>query len=418
MNGQNVGALSGYRVLDLCDERGLFCGRILADLGADVLQVEPPQGSPARLMGPFYHDDPSPEKSLFWFAYAGNKRSVTLDLTRPEGQNLLLRLIPTAHFLIESFGPGYMDSLGLGYSSLSQANPGLIMASISAFGEGGPYQDFQADDIVLQAMGGLMYVTGEQERPPLRVSFPQAYDNAAGEAAVGSLLAHHYRGLTGRGQHVDVSAQQAMVWTLMDAQQTWDINRVIPKRTGAYRVRGSTGVRLRTLWQCQDGWISYALHGGVMGERSNQRLATWMGEEGAAPQFLIAYDWKGFDWATVTQEEADRLYAPISHFFMAHTKDALYAGAKRRGILLYPVLSIAELAASPQLAARGFFVPVEHPELGTAVRYPGPFARLTETPLTPRRRAPLIGEHNQEVYCGELGLSLRDLAALKYAGVI
>lgn len=418
MRSATTGALSGYRVLDLCDERGLFCGRILADLGADVVQVETPGGSPARRQGPFYHDKPHPEGSLFWYAYAANKRSITLDLTTAEGQELLRSLVPTAHFLIESFGPGYMDSLGLGYSALSQVSPGLIMASISAFGDSGPYRDFRGEDIVLQAMGGIMYPTGEAERPPVRISFPQAYLNAAGEAAVGCLLAHTHCQRTGQGQHVDVSAQQSMVWTLMDAQQTWDVNRVVLKRTGIDRVRGSTGVRLRNLWRCRDGWVCYALHGGPMGLHSNRALVAWMEAEGMAPDSLLGYDWAAFDWATVTQAEADSLYGPISRFFQAHTKEELYRVSRQRGILLYPVLSIGEIANSPQLASRGFFMPVEHPGLGEALAYPAAFARLSATPLAWRRRAPLIGEHNDEIYGGELGLSPKRLSALKHAGVI
>lgn len=422
MSGERKGALSGYRVLDLCDERGLFCGRILADLGADVIVVEPPGGSPARRLGPFYHDSPHVEGSLFWWVYAANKRSITLDLATPEGQDLLRRLAARAHFLIEPFGPGYMGSLGLGYDALRQVNPGLIMASISAFGDGGPYRDFLAEDIMLQGMGGLMYPTGEPERPPVSISFPQAYLNAAGEAAVGCLLAHQHRERTGpfqgKGQHVDVSAQQSMVWTLMDAQQTWDVNRVVLKRTGIDRVRGSTGVRLRNLWCCRDGWVCYALHGGAMGVRSNKGLADWMDEEGMAPEWLVGYDWPAFDWATVTQEQADALYEPISRFFLAHTKDELYAGAKRRSILLYPVLDIAEIANSAQLTARSFFTSVERAGQGEALRYPGPFARLSATPPSWRRPAPSIGEHNREVFCNELGLTTRQLAALRYAVVV
>lgn len=418
MGSGHTSALSGYRILDLCDERGLFCGRTLADLGADVIAIEPPGGSLARRLGPFYHDLPHTEGSLFWWAYAANKRSITLDLATPEGQELLGRLAATAHFLVESFGPGHMQSLGLGYDSLSQVNRRLIMASISAFGDDGPYRNFLADDIVLQGMGGLMYPTGEPERPPVRVSVPQAFLNAAAEAAVGCLLAHQHRERTGQGQHVDVSAQQAMVWTLMDAQQTWDVNRVVLERTGIDRVRGSTGVRLRNLWRCRDGWVCYALHGGAMGVRSNGGLVAWMDEEGMAPESLLSYDWPAFDWATVTQEQADTLYEPISTFFLAHTKDELYAGAKRRSILLYPVLDVAGIACSAQLAARSFFTTIEHADWGEAVRHSGPFARLSATPLSWRRPAPSIGEHNREVYCDELGLTTRQFAALRYAGVV
>jgi len=412
------GALRGYRVLDLCDDRGLFCGRILADLGADVVQVEPPGGSRARRIGPFYHDLPHTEGGLFWQAYAANKRSITLDLTTPDGHDLLLRLVAGAHFLIESFGPGCMDSWGLGSNALQRANPSLIMASVSPFGDSGPYSRFLADDIVLQGMGGLMYPTGEPERPPVRVSAPQAYLNASAEAAVGCLLAHCHREATGQGQHVDVSAQQAMVWTLMDAQQTWDVNHVVLKRAGIDRLRGSTGVRLRNLWRSQDGWVCYSLHGGPMGLASNRALVSWMAERGSAPDFLKQYDWSVFDWGTVTQQEADRLYEPISHFFLGHTKETLYREARRRGFLLYPVLTITEIVTNPQLAARDFFSEVQPAVATGPLAFPGHFAKLSATPLAWRRPAPFLGEHNEDIYGGELGLTRQRLAALKAGGII
>ena len=164
--------LDPYRVLDLCDERGLLAGKILADMGADVVQVEPPGGSPARNVGPFHGDDPNPEKSLVWWAYAAKKRSITLDLENRDGQDLLRKLVAKSDFLIESFAPGYLENLGLDYGQLSAINPRLVMVSITPFGQDGPYSNYQASDIVGMALGGFMYLTGDDDRAPVRISFP------------------------------------------------------------------------------------------------------------------------------------------------------------------------------------------------------------------------------------------------------
>ena len=159
------GMLSPYRVLDLTDERGLLCGKILADLGADVIQVEPPTGNTARRIGPFYQDEVHPERSLFWWSYTSNKRSISLNLATADGRALLKRLVPSADFLIESGAPGEMAALGLGYGDLAALNPALIVVSITPFGQDGPYATYQAPDLVGMGLGGFMYVTGDPDRP-------------------------------------------------------------------------------------------------------------------------------------------------------------------------------------------------------------------------------------------------------------
>ena len=162
------GLLSPYRVLDLTDEKGLLCGKLLADLGADVIKVEKPCGDSARNIGPFYHDIVSPETSLFWFAYNANKRSITLDFTTRDGKGIFERLVKTADFVVESFPPDYLAGLGLDYKDLARINPRIVMASITAFGHTGPYAHYKGSDIVVFAMGMLMSQTGDKDRPPLQ----------------------------------------------------------------------------------------------------------------------------------------------------------------------------------------------------------------------------------------------------------
>ena len=208
-NGDGVQELllSPYRVLDLTGQGGLLCGKILADLGADVIQVEPPGGSTSRNIGPFYQDDVHPEKSLFWWSYAANKRSITLNLETADGRDLLKRLVKSAHFLIESFPPGYMDGLSLGYTGLEAINPELVMVSITPFGSDGPYARWKAPDIVGMALGGFMYLTGDSDRPPLRVSIPHFHLHGAAAGAAGALRRFGQRNFacgTGQRGHQDI----------------------------------------------------------------------------------------------------------------------------------------------------------------------------------------------------------------------
>jgi len=162
--------LGSYRVLDLSDEKGMFCGKFLGDFGADVIKIEPPGGSPARNIGPFYHDIPDPEKSLFWFAYNSSKRGITLNIETSDGQEIFKRLVKTADFIVETFTPGYMESLGLGYDTMNRINPRIIVCSITPFGQTGPYKDYKSSDLIALATGGLLYICGDPERPPVRTN--------------------------------------------------------------------------------------------------------------------------------------------------------------------------------------------------------------------------------------------------------
>lgn len=410
--------LSPYKSLDLADYKGFLCGKILADLGADVIKIEPPGGCPSRNIGPFYRNIPHPERSLYWFAYNAGKRGITLDIETAQGEDILKKLAAKADFIIESFSPGYLDSLGLGYEALQQVNPRLIMTSITPFGQSGPYKDYKATDLVGMAMGGLMYLTGDSDRPPVRISFPQAYLHAAADAACGTLLAHYHRELTGQGQHVDVSMQQSVVWTMMNARPFWELTGTSLKRVGPFRAGLSSGSIQRQTWSCRDGAVTFIVMGGAGGAGTNRALVEWMDEEGMADEELRGIDWDAFDMAAASREFHQRIEEKIGRFFAAHTKEELFVEAVKRRIMLYPVSTPADIALSPQLIAREYWVEVEHAELGACISYPGAFLKSSEAPCSLRRRAPLIGEHNQEVYQQELGLSNEQLAALREASVI
>jgi crotonobetainyl-CoA:carnitine CoA-transferase CaiB-like acyl-CoA transferase len=427
MGGGAEGMLSPYRVLDLTNERGFLCGKLLGDLGADVIKIEKPGGDPARKMGPFYHGIPDPEKSLYWWAFNVNKRGITLDIEAADGQEIFKRLVRKADFVLESFDPGYMDRLGLGYSALSQINPGVIMTSITGFGQSGPYKDYKAADIVLWSLSGEGYVTGDADRAPLAPSYPTAYLFGALQGAVGTMVALSYRNITGEGQHVDVSAQLSLVWpTGSEVQGLWDADRTIVKRSGGTWLRPQTGtsstdvkyISIPLIYQCQDGSVRFFPFVEVGMLPSTTGLTKWVIEEGMASETLKNFDWSTLNWQTVSQVTVDEITQSFSRFFLNHTKAELWEGAQKRGIQLYPLLTPKDELEFEQLNIREYWEEVEHPELEATITYPGAFAKITEAPCRIRRRAPLIGEHNEEIYVRELGLPVEELLVLKQAKIV
>ncbi len=422
MDFDNASLLSGCRVLDLADEKGALCGKLLGELGADVIRIEPPGGCVSRNTGPFYHDTPHPEKSLHWYFTNLNKRGITLNLETADGNDLFRRLVESADFVIESFEPGYMEELGLGYGDLEKINPRIIMTSITPFGQTGPYSGYKAPDIVGVAMGGMVYISGELDRPPNRLSCPQFYFLGGLHGATGSMVAHYHRELTGEGQHVDVSCQQAVVLSLMIVAEIWDMLQY------SYRGMGPTyaGARpnapplfSRVIYPCKDGHVFCLITGAAQAGMvaSSKALAEMANKDGMAAE-LQDYPWQTIDAATITQEELDRIIEPLKEFLATKTKAELFEEALERGILLAPITTMKDVAESPQLAARGFWQEVHHPELGETITYPGYPIKLSETFAHTPRRAPLVSEHNEEVYVGEMGLTKNDLVFLKVNGVI
>jgi len=421
MSDQRPQALQPYRVLDLTGPMGWMCGKLLADLGADVLKVEPPGGDPARRLGPFYRDVPHPERSLAWFALNTNKRGLTLNCDTVDGQTLLRTLAQGADVVVESFPPGFMAERGIGFAQLSTMNPRLIWTAITPFGQDGPYADYRATDLVGMAMGGLMSLCGDPDRPPVRMRPSQAHLHASVQAAVAVLLALHHRANTGEGQYIDVSMQHAVTWAIIPIRHYWELNRIIVERGGQARAFGDQLRRI--IFPCQDGHIALM---GVLHAREWQTMVDWLASAGMAEDLTdeswhILVDYAGpgpLTQAALTEVELAHVDAILTRFFLKHTKAKLWAEAQRRGITLFPVATPRDLLDHPQLQAREFFVPLPHPELGDTLCYPGAPYQLSETPWRLRRRAPLIGEHNDEVYGGELGLSRAELAVLMAAGAI
>jgi crotonobetainyl-CoA:carnitine CoA-transferase CaiB-like acyl-CoA transferase len=421
------GLLSPYRVLDLTNERGFLSGKLLGDLGADVIKVERPGGDPARALGPYYHDERDPEKSLYWWGFNVNKRGITLDIATHDGQKIFKRLVERADLVIESFDPGYLDGLGLGYPELKTTNPAIIMASVSSFGQTGPYKDYKASDLTLWALSGTGYVTGDEDRAPLMPSFPIGYFFAAMSAAIGALVAVFHRSLTGVGQHVDAPAQLGLAWPSgAEVQGLWDVDQIIVKRSGAIWKRaqtgtGSTGVKyvnLPLIYPCKDGGVRFVPFSDLGMLPSTVGMTEWVIEEGMASETLKNVNWREWNWQTVSEEVVADIVGSFRRFFLTHTKAELWEGAQKRHIQLYPLLTPSDELGFDQLRIREYWENVDHPDLGTTVTYPGAFTKLSTAPCRIRYRAPLVGEHNEEIYQGELGLSGEEMKSLKRVGVI
>ena len=414
----NQGMLFSYRILDLTDEKGFICGKVLGDLGADVIKVERPGGDLGRSLGPFYHDIPDPEKSLYWYAFNASKRGVTLDIETSDGQEIFKKLVKTSDCVVESFRPGYLDSIGLGYADLCQVKTDIIVTSITPFGSTGPYKGYEATDLTLWALSGLLYICGDPDRPPVRISFPQSYLHAGIDAAVGTVMALYYRGVTGEGQKVEVSIQKSMERVGYASRTTWDGRQKVLRRPGSSLRMPPLGTNTPLIWHCRDGYVAFYLFGGVMGAISNPALVQWMDEESMATDFIKRIDWPELDIGKTPQEEIDLIVEPISKFFMSHTKSELWEEGVKRRVMVYPVANAQDILRDPQLIEREFWVELEHPELNDRIVYPGAFVKTEDKLCKVRRRAPLIGEHNAEIYEKELGLSREEVTVLKQCMVI
>lgn len=400
--------LPPYRVLDLSGPAAVFCGKLLADYGADVVRVEPPDGDPSRRRRPFIADAPGPERSLYFLFYNTNKRSITLDLQSPPGRDLFRRLASQADVVLESFPVGYMDSLGLSYDALREINPGIIMASVTPFGQTGPWKDYQSTDLIALAASGFMQITGEPGGPPMRQGNEQSHFPGAQFAAAAILAALYHRDFGGgQGQHIDVSLQEALITYYSDAHPAlaWMQMQENVTRVGAT----STLVIPLGAYPCADGWIS----AGIITPREWDTLAQWIYEVTGNEEVLNdAYRGGNQDRAP----HNDIITALVIDFTTRYTGEYLFHEGQRRNLVFIPVNTVADLLADPQLDASNFWFPLHHPETGT-LQYPlGVFDSEEVSPAT--NPAPRLGQDNAAIYGSELGLSDAELDQLRRDGVI
>jgi crotonobetainyl-CoA:carnitine CoA-transferase CaiB-like acyl-CoA transferase len=412
--------LTPYRVLDLTTERGLLCGQMLADLGADVVKVEPPGGCAARNIGPFYKDVPHPDRSLYWWAYNRNKRAITLDLERDAGRALLRRMVERADFLIESHNPGDLAQHHLGFADLAKINPALIYVSITPFGQDGPKANYADSDLIIMAAAGPLILAGDADRPPVRLSVPQAYLHASADAAVAALAAHHERTRSGLGQHIDVAAVQSVAMATQSHTLAAAIGSVELQRISGGVKMGPIEIPL--VWPASDGYVAMTfLFGSALGVFTT-KLMRYICEQSFCDEATRDKDWIAYGEQLFSGAEPlsefERVKELVRNFTRSRTKAELLELAVERGFLITPVTTIEEVVESPQFASRDYFQNVAHPELGESFRYPGPSVKFSATPIEYRRRPPTVGEHNREIYRDELGLSEREIGELTRAGII
>jgi crotonobetainyl-CoA:carnitine CoA-transferase CaiB-like acyl-CoA transferase len=385
------------RGLDLADEKAAFCSKLLADLGARVIKVERPGGDPSRWAGPFPGGTPHPEKSFSFLYNNTNKLGITLNLEHPEGRELFLRLIKKTDVLVESFSPGHLRRLGLGFESLSKANPGLVMASVTGFGQTGPRKDFKTCDLVASAFGGQMSVTGAPEGPPLKTFGDQSYLTGSLFAAVGILLALQKRRKTGTGEYIDISLQETAVSTLDHVITRYFHDQVISRRVGSRHWN-----EFFWILRCKDGYIHMTPF------EQWETLIEWMDSEGMARD-LPDEKYKDEQYRI---QNADHIYEVLEAWTKRHRVNELFELGQLMRFPWAPVSSIQDVLASPQLKAREFFKNIGD------VRYPGLPYRFSGERSGPGKRAPRIGEHNRKIYGEELGLDEKDLTALSSRGII
>jgi benzylsuccinate CoA-transferase BbsE subunit len=332
--------LSGILIVDATDRFGWLAGRVLADLGAEIIKIDAP-GT----------DRNCPQ----WRAFNVNKRVVDLDAKSPADLAALEQLLGKADICLLT--PATSDlSVALDADALRAKYPRLIVAVMTPFGRRGPRSDWRATDLELMAAGGAMSMAGEPDGIPLRVSEPQSHGWMGASAAIGALIALFKRDATGHGDLVDVSGQASVITALSHAPAFFDMNGVVPQRAGAFMTgRSIKGALYRVFWPCRDGWLNFIFYGGVAGRRTNEQLVAWMKERGAALGPLGGIDWKTFDPTKADQQEVDALEAPVMQFFAGITKREFLIEGHKREMLGYPVSTMADIATDPQLEARGMF---------------------------------------------------------------
>lgn len=411
---RSPGALQGVKVIDMSGLAGQYCGKMFSDLGADVILIEPIRGSSVRCEGPFLDDKVHIEYSLPFAYFNAGKKSVCLDLDQPEGQRILRELVKRSDLLIESERPGTMAARGLDYASLASIAPQLVMTSITPFGQDGPYAHYESEDIVALALGGLLYLGGYPDSPPIAAHGNLAYLAAAQFASVASmtaLLSVELAAGDRLGRHIDVSIQECVVMGLENAIQFYDLEGVVRKREAGQQRMAGTGV-----FPCADGEI-YLMAGGIASTRFWESTVQWLVDEGvpAAAQ-MRDEKWANHDYL-VTDEAKKSFAALFTPFARTRTKAWLYQAGQARRIPICPISRPNDILENRQFAYRGFFTTIQHPPSQRILTMPGAPYKLTATPWRSPSASPQLGEHTDAVLA-ELGYDQATRAALLQAGVL
>ena len=396
-------ALSDLKVLDLTHYiAGPYCTKLLADYGAEVIKIEKPgDGDGSRKMGPFLGNKPHPEKSGLHLYLNTNKKGITLNLKSDTGRKIFRDLVKTVDIVVENFEPRVMAGLGLDYEALDQIRPGLIMTSISNFGQTGPYRDYKATELIAQAMGGILYLGGSPDREPVRQGLSQAQYMAGSAGAMGTLTVIYARGETGIGQHIDVSIMETNTYPVLSPLNVYASEGGVTGRLPGAGTIGAIGAAM----PCKDGYClptpglvtELGTYGRMMGipELEQEEYQTLQG------------------WILHLPEITEKVSEKVSDM----GKFDLFELCQAWRFSCGAIMSIDEVANCPHLHERGYLVEIERPETGR-ITYPGAPFKLSETPWEIRHPAPLLGQHNEEVYCNTLGYARDELVKLHERGII
>jgi crotonobetainyl-CoA:carnitine CoA-transferase CaiB-like acyl-CoA transferase len=399
---QIEGILPDLQVLDLADEKASFCSRLLADLGATVTKVEKPAGDPSRRIGPFQRGLPNPEASLFFSHHNANKQGITLDYEHPEGKEIFFRLVKRSDVVVESFPPGYLKKSGLDFEVLRRINSRLILVSVTGFGQSGPRSHHQSCDLVASGYGGQMFVTGSPRMPPLNSYGGQPCYTASLYAAIGILLALRKRNRTGKGDHLDISMQEVVASTLDHVLVRYFSEGVVARRQGNRSWSGESFIT-----PCRGGHLFVTLS-------QWETLVGWMASEGMADD-LTEERWKQ---DLYRREHIDHVIHVVGKWTLTHSARELFETAQRMQFPWGPVCSPNEVLRSPQLQAREFFTMGESPETERSVPLLRLPFKLSSALSTAQRPSPSLGQHNVQIYRGELGISGQEMERLSSIGVI
>ncbi len=379
---EQLPALDGVRVLELSDEKGAYCGKLLADMGAEVVKIEPPGGDPTRRIGPFHGGHPDPERSLFFWHYNAGKRSAVLDLSAASDRERFRQLAAAADVLLETLPPGTMERWQLSFEELRALNPRLVFASLTAFGQSGPRAHWRTSDTVAQAVGGMLFVNGFPDEPPLRGFGLQAYHTASAYTAIAILLALLHRERTGRGQRIDASVQECVICAVEHVTGWYRQSGRIAERRGSLH-----WTRYFRVGKCRDGYILHC----ALGDWTS--LVEWVKADGEA-QDLDRPEWEDYRYR---RDHCEHLFDVLDQWVAHRSVAEIVEGAQLRRIPYAAVAPLEEVPRHPQLQGREFFVEVFHEDIAARIRYPGAPYRFSATPWRIRSRPPHLGEHTAEV---------------------